>query len=205
MLRRKKGYILLAMLVLTGLAGTVKPTATTVKERKTVVTGLKESRDNLFSQVSKLSLAQLTFKPSLQQPSIAELLQIQLELEKNTWQIFKNTMADNTNACNKYEPVADNNNQTTVETIANHKVVKAMDLPQYTTPHASLLANNFKTLRKEVITYARTTTEDLKNNYIATGDGDISAYNCFLLLSRQTDIITAHITAIKKQPLFPKE
>lgn len=202
MLRRKKGYILLALLVLTGLAGTVKPTATTVKERKTVVTQLKQSRDNLFTQVSKLNLDQLTYKPTLQQPSIADLLHIQVELEKNTWQSFINTMAAVKNTCNKYEQQEETNDK--VETIASHKVVKAMDEPKYATPHAIAVINNFKNLRKEVITYARTTTEDLKNNYVATGDGDISAYNCFLLLSKQTDIITAHIAEIKSNASFPK-
>lgn len=190
------------MLVLTGLAGTVKPSATTVRERKTVVTGLKESRDHLFNQVAGLSLAQLTYKPHIQQPSIAELLYIQLELEQNTWQAFKSTMSANSNPCDKYRPDAIPENAAT--TIANNKVAKAIYIPRFTTPHATLLINRFNNIRKDVIKYARTSTEDLKNNYVATGDGDISAFHCFLLLSRQTDIIAAHIAAIKELPSFPK-
>jgi hypothetical protein len=194
MLRRRKGYILLALLVLTGLAGSVKPAATTVKERKTVVKALKESRDNLFAQVGKLNIEQLTYKPSIDKPSIAELLQIQL---------FKNTMSAGTATCNIYENPVDAEPGDAVNTIASYKVVKALEVPQYTTPHASLLINHFKHIRKEVITYARTTTEDLKNNYVATGDGDITAYNCFLLLGQQTEIIAAHIGDIKNNSSFP--
>lgn len=203
MLKRRKGYILLALLVLTGLAGTVKPTATTVKERKTVVTGLKESRDNLFAQVGKLSMQQLTYKPSIAQPSIAELLQIQLELEKNTWFIFKDAMTTTANTCSVYDNVPESSTVDAAQNIANYKVLKAMENPQYVTPHATSLISNFKDIRKEVIKYARTTTEDLKNNYVATGDGDITAYNCLLLLSHQTDIIAAHIGNIKNSVSFP--
>lgn len=204
MLRRRKGYILLALLVLTGLAGSVKPAATTVKERKTVVKALKESRDNLFAQVGKLNIQQLTYKPSPDKPSIAELLQIQLELEKSSWQLFKNTMSRGSTACNIYENTDDAEAGDAANRIASYKVVKALEVPQYTTPHASLLIHHFKNIRKEVITYARTTTEDLKNNYVATGDGDITAYNCFLLLGQQTAIIAAHIGDIKKNSSFPE-
>jgi hypothetical protein len=64
MRRSKYGYLLLALLVITGLAGTITSTSITSKERKLIVSNLKDTKNDVLKSIKGLSKSQLNFKPS---------------------------------------------------------------------------------------------------------------------------------------------
>src|SRR5688572_20951061 len=95
--KRTKGYTLLLLLVLTGLAGRLSTTTITSKERRFLIEELKESRTSLQKSVKGLTDEQLDFKASPGTWSIKECLQHVALAENNLWNItataLKNTAA----------------------------------------------------------------------------------------------------------------
>src|SRR5215212_6014931 len=85
MLKRTKGYTLLLLLVLTGLAGRLSTTTITSKERRLIIDELKESKAVVFKTVKGLSEEQLNFKTSAGQRSIKECLQQIIVVENHLW------------------------------------------------------------------------------------------------------------------------
>ena len=67
MLKRTKGYTLLLLLVLTGLAGRISTTTITSKERRVAIDELKESKVAVLKSVKGLSEKQLNFITQEQQ------------------------------------------------------------------------------------------------------------------------------------------
>ena len=72
MLKRTKGRLLLTLLVITGLAGTLKDTSLSHKERKSAMTLMKDSKTAALKSIKGLSEAQLNFKSSTDHCSIKE-------------------------------------------------------------------------------------------------------------------------------------
>ena len=72
MRRSKYGYLLLALLVITGLAGTIRSTSITSKERKLVASYLKDTKNKVLKSIKGLSKSQVNYKPSRDKCSIKE-------------------------------------------------------------------------------------------------------------------------------------
>jgi hypothetical protein len=62
MLKRTKGRLLLTLLVITGLAGTLKDASISKKERKSAVSLMKDTKSDVINSVKGLSDAKLNFK-----------------------------------------------------------------------------------------------------------------------------------------------
>ena len=67
MRRSKYGYLLLALLVITGLAGTITSTSITSKERKLVASYLKDTKNDVLKSTKR------TFKVTTQFQSPQEI------------------------------------------------------------------------------------------------------------------------------------
>ena len=75
MLKRTKGYTLLLLLVLTGLAGRLFTTTITSQERRFLLDELKESKAGVQNAIKGLTEEQLNFKTSPEKWSVKECLQ----------------------------------------------------------------------------------------------------------------------------------
>src|SRR5215475_14283296 len=94
MLKRTKGRFLLTVLVITGLAGTLKNSSLTSQERKLVITELKDTKSELLKSIKGLSEAQLNYKPSAGKWSIKECVYDVTLAEKDLWETFAATMKE---------------------------------------------------------------------------------------------------------------
>ena len=73
MFKRTNGYILLTLLVLTGLAGRISMNTITSPERRLLIDHLKETKNTLVKSVKGLSEEQLNFKPAPDKWSIKRM------------------------------------------------------------------------------------------------------------------------------------
>src|SRR3982751_2395654 len=85
MLKRTKGYLLLTLLVLTGLAGNTHSNSISGKERRSLVNQLKDSKAALLESIEGLSDAQLNFKPAPDKWSVRECIYHLAVAENNLW------------------------------------------------------------------------------------------------------------------------
>src|SRR4030095_10936448 len=93
MRRSKYGYLLLALLVITGLAGTINSTSPTGKERKFAANHLKDTKGDFLKSVKGLSQIQLDFKVAPDAWSIKECAYHIAIAEKYFWRILESTMS----------------------------------------------------------------------------------------------------------------
>jgi hypothetical protein len=204
MLKRTKGRFLLTLLVITGLAGTLKNTSLTQQERKTVVNTLKDSKSELLKSVKGLSETQLDFKASPASPSIGECISHVTTSETSLWKMLGTSM----------EQPADPEKRAEI-TIPDEALVKlaasgsttiaASAQPVKNAEHsASETISTFKALRADHIKYVRSTTEDLRNHFVCLPFGRIDSYQLLLLIAAQCNHMTREINEIKAEPGFPK-
>src|SRR6187551_3828204 len=92
MFKRTKGYFLLTMLVLTGLAGRLHTNILTTKERHYLVTELKTSKKELLKNVEDLSAKQLNFKADKNALSIKECVYKLISIEYSLWTSAQNSL-----------------------------------------------------------------------------------------------------------------
>ena len=92
MYKRTKGYTLLLLLVLTGLAGRISMTTVTSKERRLLIDNLKDSKAYLQKSVKGLSELQLNFKAAPNKWSIKECVQHIALAENNLWNMAETAL-----------------------------------------------------------------------------------------------------------------
>src|SRR5215471_5942072 len=92
MRRSKYGYLLLALLVTTGLAGTITSTSISNKERKYAATLMKDTKSDLMKAVKGLSESQLNFKSAPDRWSVKECVFHIATVEKNLWKLVENSL-----------------------------------------------------------------------------------------------------------------
>ena len=92
MLKRTKGCLLLALLVITGLAGTMNDNFLSYKERKSAINLMKESKDEVLKSVKGLSEVQLNFKSAPGELSIKECAYHIAFSEKKLWGMIQVAM-----------------------------------------------------------------------------------------------------------------
>jgi hypothetical protein len=204
MLKRKKGRLLLTLLVITGLAGTLKDSTLSNKERKSLTTSFKDSKTAILTSVKGLTRAQLDFRNSSHM-SIRESFRNLVRTEKILWSTLETTMqapatpekrsllhlqdhqlvqAAAANDLNRYRPVSFNDISATTGTLA-----VSMD--------------QFKTLRTQHLKYIRTTTEDLRNHLIELRSGWVDCYQFILIIGAHSDRYLQEVEIIRNDPAFP--
>lgn len=200
MLKRTTGRYLLTLLVVTGMAGTVKNTSLTSQERKNLVTDLKDSRNELVRSVKNLSDAQLDYKANLQSWSIRDCIHYIASSEKEMWTKLEAVMK---------EPVTPD--RLSMMKMEDEDVTAMVGYPVYkrgqpTTPNwksTSAAISSFKEVRADHIKYARSTTEDLRNHTVEVPFGTVDAYQYMLYMAAHCQHYIQQINNIKSQPGFP--
>jgi len=183
MLKRTTVKFLLAVLVITGLAGTANDASLTAAEKKVVVKSLKDSRDQLLSEYKKSSEKQAQFSPHPDVAAAAICIKNLQTWEENAWEKLKTAMQ-------KPAP-------------QNGEPVCASNPPESYSPAGH--ATDFKTLRQSGIRYVRNSTENFKTHYVAAEDGCVTGYQYLISIIERTNETTAYLRNIRQHPQFPAE
>lgn len=200
MLKRTKGRFLLTLLVITGLAGTLKNATLTQPERKFAVNHLKETKDKFLQSVKGLSAAQLNFKGHEGRSIKACIDQLALT-EKNLWSLLEASLK--APATTESHPGLEITDEELV-TIAATQLKAPETSHKHNWKSTAEAVSAFKAQRTEHIKYARSTTEDLRNHFIQLPGQQLDAYQFLLFVSAYCTRYIREIDAIKKEPGFPK-
>ena len=206
MLKRRKGYTLLLLLVLTGLAGRLSSSTITSQERRFLIDHLKDSRASVQKSVKGLSEKQLNFKPGAEKWSVKECLQHIALAENNLWNIADAALKKPANPDEKSKIKV--NDQGVLNLLIGRE--RKLEAPE---SFKSLKANwktigetleAFSDKRAGLIKYVKTSTEDMRNHVLKMPIGDIDAYQMLLYISAHTQRHIMQIEEVKANPAFPK-
>lgn len=205
MLKRTKGHLLLTLLVITGLAGTLNNSTLSQKERKYLVTSLKDSRTEILEDMKDLSEAQVNFRPAAGQPNIKECFYRLNLIETNLWSILETTM--------KTAPIPERRGEIRLRDEDLAKAAMARDnrdfLPATFTPgrpdwkSMDEAIDAFKTMRSHHFKYVKTTTEDLRNHLLELPAGWIDCYQFLVFISSYSDRCLQQVREIKAHAGYP--
>jgi len=205
MFKRNAGYVLLVLLVITGLASQITTPTLSSKERRFLVTHLKSSRASLLSQIENLDKAQLNFKPSPSAPSIREHLQSLVVAEKQLWNQAYANIQQKSPARFDRAPLSDEEVLERASKRAGRETPprqKGLTNEKALTTDEALMV--FDDTRAAVIKFAKTSTGNVRSQSSISTIGIVDGYGLLLLLSANTDRYTQEIAAIKAHPRFPQ-
>ncbi|MBO9683974.1 MAG: hypothetical protein J7502_15130 [Flavisolibacter sp.] len=197
MFKRTKGYFLLTMLVLTGLAGRLHTNILTTKERHTLVAELKTSKKDLLKAVEDLSTKQLNFKADKNTLSIKECIYKLVSIESSLWASAQNALDQEPSSMQK--------------TISNDKALIDIARQENSFQHKELKFKNskealkfYKSERTEMLRYVQTSTQNVRQHVTKTSFGNFDAYQLMLLNTIYAETYIQKIEEIKAYPNFPK-
>jgi hypothetical protein len=196
MFKRTKGYFLLIMLVLTGLAGRMHTDILTTKERHTLVTELKSSRNDFFKAVDGLSPKQLNFRAGKNELSIKDCIYKLTSIENNLWTAAKTSLSQDTSSIKKTI-----SNDEMLPSVVQKKPFQCKEL-KFKNIKESL--KFYKDEKAEMLKYVHTSTQNVRVHVGTTCIGNFDAYQLMLLNTIFTKYYTQQIEIIKNHPNFPK-
>ena len=206
MLKRTKGRLLLTLLVITGLAGTLKDTSLSHKERKSAMSLMKDTKVAALKSVKGLSKAQLNFKAAPDRWSIKECMYHIAISEKNLWDMLEASMMGPANPEKRSEIKMTDEQIIKMMEDRSFKVKTAEPFEPKNTPYKTLddAVNAFKSRRADHIKYIKTTTEDLRNHVVQMPFGSLDCYQLCLMMASHSNRHTQQIEEVKADPNFPK-
>jgi len=206
LIQRTKGRLLLALLVVTGLAGTISDNTLTKEERKNAITMLKETKAKVAAVPDGLSEAQLNYRPAPEAWSIRECLTHIALSEKEIWTVMETGMKPPANAS-----MRDSIKVTDAQILPmlTDRSVKRKAAENLQPSHASWTTaaealTSFKALRNDHIKYVRSTTEDLRNHVLPVAGFYVDCYQMILFLNAHTERHYKQIEEVRASPGFPK-
>lgn len=195
MFKRTRGYFLLTMLVLTGLAGRLHTNILTTKERHTLVAELKNSKTDFLKSVEDLSVKQLNFKTGKNDRSVKECVYELISIENNLWVSAKASLKQETSPFQRTVP---NDEQL-------HSIVeKSFQCHELKFNRMKEALKFYKNQKTEMLKYVHTSTENVRAHVAKTCVGNFDAYQLMLLSAIYTEYYTQQIEEIKAHPNFPK-
>jgi len=206
MLQRTKGRILLALLVITGMAGTVKNSTLSQKERKFCVSHLKETRNELLSSVKELSPAQLDFRPAPDKWNIRECL-YHIAMAENFFNDMLQTAMKQPARPEKRLAIQISDTEL-MQTAANCTQTSATpdalqpSKARWGSPAEAMAA--FRSARTEHLRYVRNTTEDLRNHVTELHAGAVDCYQLILFMTAHSHHHLQQIKEIMADENFPQ-
>lgn len=199
MFKRTKGYLLLTLLVLTGLAGRLHSDILPGKERKHLVQELKNSKTSFLNAVERLNSHQLNFRAGKNAKSIKQCIYELALQEENLWKStrssFGNLTQNGRNNCNI-------KNADLTETASKCITLSEYKNSQFKNVEEAI--NCFRQARSEQIRYAKTTTDNPIKFTVITPAGITNAHQAMLLSTAITREYTRQIQQIITHPDFPK-
>jgi hypothetical protein len=198
--------MLLALLVITGLAGTLRPIAISSKERKMAVGLLKETKSDVMSAIKGLSDKQLEWKAAPDKWSVRECTYHIAISEKNIWQMLEDAMKAPANPEKRSEIKWSDEDVIKMVEDRSHKVKTTEPFEPKNTPFTSIndATSFFKDMRAEHVKYIRNTTEDLRSHVVQTPLGWVDCYQICLFMAAHSNRHLQQINEVKADPQFPK-
>ncbi len=197
MFKRTKGYFLLTMLVLTGLAGRLHTNILTTKERHTLVAELKISKKDLPKAVEDLSNRQLNFKAEKNALSIRECVYKLISIENSLWRSAQASLEQEPSSLQK--------------TISYDEALITVAAQQKNFQYKELKFKNIKQAlksyrndRAEMLRYVQTSTQNVRQHIAKTSIGNFDAYQLILVNTIYAKAFIQQIEEIKAHPDFPK-
>ena len=195
MLKRPKGYFLLTMLVLTGLAGRMHTTILTTKERHALVVQLKTSKNDLLKTVEGLTPKQLNFRADKSSPSIKASVYRLVSIENNLWSLAQTALRQENPALQRTYSDED------LSSILREKDFQEDNIKFRGVTEALGL---YKTVRADMLKYVHTSTQNVRAHVTQTSIGNFDAYQLMLLNTIYCDHFIEQIEGIKGHHNFPK-
>ena len=196
MFKRTKGYFLLTMLVLTGLAGRMHTNILTTKERRTLVTELKSSRNNFLRSVEGLSAKQLNFRPGKNELSIKECVYKLASVENYLWTTAKASLKEEITSV----PKSISNDEALFSFVAQ----KNFQCSEVNFKNTKEALKFYKNERADILKYVHTSTENVRAHAAKTCAGNFDAYQLIMLNAIFAGYYTQQIENIKMHANFPK-
>lgn len=198
---------MLALLVITGLAGTISPSSISNKERKFAVSILKETKSDFIKSVKGLSDAQLNFKSAPDRWSVLECSYHIALAEKNLWQMMEGAMKSPANPEKRSEIKMTDDQLVKMMEDRSTKVKTSEPFEPKNAPWKNLdeALDYFKGLRADHIKYIKGTTEDLRNHIVQMPFGYLDCYQLCLMMASHSNRHTQQINEVKADPNFPKK
>ena len=206
MLKRTKGCLLLTLLVITGLAGTLKDTSLSHKERKSAMTLMKDTKATALKSIKDLSLAQLNFKAAPDKWSVKECIYHIAISEKNLWDMLEASLKGPANPEKRSEIKMTDEQLIKMIEDRNTELKTTEPFELKNKPYKTLgdALSAFKSRRTDHIKYIKTTTEDLRNHIVQMPFGSLDCYQLCLMMASQSNRYTQQIDEMKTDPNFPK-
>jgi hypothetical protein len=204
---KPKTSLLLALLVITGLAG--RPSFETISgaERRFLTQHLRESKVNLVKSIKGLSEEQLNYKPVPNQWSINECVQHLAVSENELWKMVEAVIKQPTNQEKRNEIKTSDEELLKDFASRNQKFMASENLvpAKSSVKTTDEALDEFKQARNYLIKFARSTTHDLRDHVSTTPAGALDAYQMILIISANTQRHIHQIEEIKKDKEFPKK
>ena len=196
MLKRTKGRILLALLVVTGFAGTLRNSTLTSQERKFVTSNFKDTRTELLKTIKSLSARQLNYKAA-GQLSIKECFYQLVSSEEYLWKKFDASMALPATPERRADTIFED------KEVQKYVYTLAINQPSNNWESINKAISTFKISRTKRLKYLRTTTSDIRNHYTQLPFGWIDNYQLIIFIQSNADRHFQKLNAIMNQPDFP--
>lgn len=203
--RKKYGYILLTMLIVSGLAGIPTDNSLTKKERKFATEHMKDTKADLLNSVKDLTKEQLKYRSAPDKWTAQECVYHIAATETGLWQLLETTMKAPANPEKRSEiKMTDEQLLNTIQD-RSFKAKTAESFEPKNSPYKSLedALGDFKEKRTDHIKYLKNSTEDLRNHVAQTPLGWLDCYQITLLISSHSNRHTQQINEIKNEAGFP--
>ena len=197
---------MLALLIISGLAGTVKNYSLNKKERKYATECMKSSKQRLFESLMGLTQDQLTYKPSKEKQSVLEYINHLTNSERKIWGLLESSMKSTANPEERAK-ITMTDEQVILLVSEGHIDELFANKPEKTdfskNPIEKTL-KEFNHIRNIHINYIKSTTEDLRNHVVETPLGWLDCYQVYLFISSYTDYLLKEVDILKSNPSFPQ-
>lgn len=207
MLQRTHSFMLLLLLVVTGLAGRIHSDPLSIKERRFLLTQLKESKAAYLKSIKGLSEAQLVFRPEAGRWTIKECIQHLALSEETLWKMADTQLKSPANPDQRtaIQVTDDGILQAMRDRSEKRKTFETLEpnIRQWRNTEEAI--NEFKDKREALMRYVKTTTDDMRSHVAMLDSGPMDTYQVLLLIAGHTDRHTAQINEVKAHPSFPKK
>ena len=203
--KRHFGYLLLTLLVISGLAGTPTNNSLSIKERKYVTELLKDTKSNVVNAVKGLTEAQLNFKAGPDIWSIKECIYHIAISEKKLWGLMETSLKGAANPEKRAEIKMTDDQLLKMLEDRSFKVKMSESFEPKKSPYKTNeeAIEDFKMTRANHIKYLKATTEELRNHVIQMPFGWLDCYQLCLMIGAQSNRHTQQINEVKANPRYP--
>lgn len=206
MFKRTKSYLLLTLLVLTGFGGRIHSDSLSGKERRFLLSELKETKKEFLQSIKGLSEEQLNFKPSDSAWSIKDCAYHIALSENSLWKMAEAALKQEPDA-EKRKDIKFTDDQVMKsirDRSSKYKTFKSLEPQAAKFKNLDEAVSDFKDRRSDLMKFIKTTTDDLRNHVMQTPMGALDEYQFLLFLSAHTSRHTLQIGEIKSHPEFPE-